>query len=202
MDIWLLLAPQARCGMSHVAPGGSLLVLLRSLNPWLKSTKYSPIKKAANRNVGPDISMVNEYTCSKKEPIIAACECSDATGLYDHERPWKIKNHAWPLWQNDFDFEAKCISIRLSGCEENVLIRRLGDYPIMAAWECSKFNVGIWVRFRISLFIISYYPNITHQAPGAQVKIQQFPHNNGLWGDGVGSLKQKARIIRHQEAQE
>ena len=34
----------------------------------------------------------------KKEPIIAACECGDATGLYDDERPWKIKNHAWPHW--------------------------------------------------------------------------------------------------------
>ena len=86
MDIWLLLAPQARCGMSHVAPCGSLLVL-RSWNPWLKSTKYSPIKRAANQNVGPEISIVNEYTCSKKEPIIAACECGDATGLYDDERP-------------------------------------------------------------------------------------------------------------------
>ena len=39
MNKWLLQAPQARCGMSHVAPW-SLLVLLRSWKPWLKSTKY------------------------------------------------------------------------------------------------------------------------------------------------------------------
>jgi hypothetical protein len=170
MDIWLLLAPQARCGMSHVAPGGSLLVLLRSLNPWLKSTKYSPIKKAANHNVGPDISMVNEYTCSKKR----AYNCSlwvwwcyrsvrRRTALKDQKScmaalpHWSAaraypqataKNHtaksshsclsrlsalifcsvtnlplSWPLSQNDF--EAKCISMRLSGCEKNVLTRRL-----------------------------------------------------------------------------
>ena len=85
MGIWLLLALQARFGMSHVTPGGSRLVLLRSLNPWLKSTKYSPIKKFTNQNLGLDVSNVDEYTCS--EPIIAVWECGDATDLCDDERP-------------------------------------------------------------------------------------------------------------------
>ena len=58
--------------VAHVAPGGSLLLLLRSWKPWLKSTKYFPIKKFTNQDVGPDISMVNEYTCSERR----AYDCS------------------------------------------------------------------------------------------------------------------------------
>ena len=84
MNKWLLQAPQARCGMSHVAPW-SLLVLLRSWKPWLKSTKYSPMKKFTNQNLGLNVSTVNKYTCS--EHIIAAWECGDATDLCDDERP-------------------------------------------------------------------------------------------------------------------
>jgi hypothetical protein len=86
MNKWLLQAPQARCGMSHVAPWSLLvLVLLRSWKPWLKRTKYSRIKTFTNQNIALDVSTVDMYTCS--EHIIAAWECGDATDLCDDERP-------------------------------------------------------------------------------------------------------------------
>ena len=172
MNKWLLRAPQARCGMSHVAPCGSLLVL-RSWNPWLKSTKYSPIKRAANQNVGPEISIVNEYTCSKKrahncslwvwwcnrsvrrrtalkdQKSCMAALIGSASSSTSHCQMHTAKSFhsclsrlsalifcsvtnlplSWPLSQNDF--EAKCISMRLSGCEKIVLIRRLSYHGRM-----------------------------------------------------------------------
>ena len=84
-----VLVPQACFGATRIAPGGSLLVLLRPWKQWLKSTMHSSQDVYKPEMLAQTFLWRTGEPAVKSEHAIASSDRGDATDVCGDKRPRK-----------------------------------------------------------------------------------------------------------------